>query len=560
MVRFLVAFQVVQFLSTLAAFAEPSIDVLIKTGDEIDGEVLKYFNLGQSLTASNDGAVAFWGSVADGPYSAKAALAYVPAEGDGSILIVGGEPAPGLDGMVWTGGPGGNAYSDTRPHLLVADGGIVLFSAKVEPAGGGFGLDTVWLWHDGDLTMLAADGEPFPGVPARFRNTAVNGRLRLTADGVGLFPIQASDGKSESWEAIVRVMPDASTSFVTTTGELLGGVETESLSPANIDDIGGVNVRAFPSGLWRFDGGVSLILGDGANAPDAPPGTTLESTGLGSMNNSGDVAISAQLDGAVEGVAVYTTPEGVLQKYIGPGDPVVGLKGATIPSGSVPYRPVVSGEGTLAVGTLLDTSDGLEFGIIWGPPGEPEMLAADGQPAPGFDEPMVFQNGASSAVHANAGSDIVFEWDVVSVDNPYQSSSVLWLAEWPTAPTPLVIAEETQIDVDGVQRTVLGLDIHVSRSSGQDGRASILNDARQVFARALWKDDNFADVRGILRVELTGECVADCNADGQLNVFDFVCFQLAFQSGDLAADCTKDGELNVFDFVCFQQVFAAGCP
>jgi len=54
-------------------------------------------------------------------------------------------------------------------------------------------------------------------------------------------------------------------------------------------------------------------------------------------------------------------------------------------------------------------------------------------------------------------------------------------------------------------------------------------------------------------------CFPDFNDDGALNVFDFVAFQTAFQSGDLAADCNADGNLDVFDFVCFQQAFGAGC-
>jgi len=54
-------------------------------------------------------------------------------------------------------------------------------------------------------------------------------------------------------------------------------------------------------------------------------------------------------------------------------------------------------------------------------------------------------------------------------------------------------------------------------------------------------------------------CPADLNADGDLNVFDFVAFQTAFGAGDPAADCDADGELNVFDFVCFQGLFADGC-
>jgi len=71
----------------------------------------------------------------------------------------------------------------------------------------------------------------------------------------------------------------------------------------------------------------------------------------------------------------------------------------------------------------------------------------------------------------------------------------------------------------------------------------------------------FGSLDGIQVVPLGVACIADCNEDDELDVFDFVCFQTAFQSGDFAkADCNGDGELDVFDFVCFQTAFQAGCP
>jgi len=56
-----------------------------------------------------------------------------------------------------------------------------------------------------------------------------------------------------------------------------------------------------------------------------------------------------------------------------------------------------------------------------------------------------------------------------------------------------------------------------------------------------------------------GGCPQDCNADGALNILDFVCFQQHFVAGDDAADCNADGVLNVLDFVCFQLKFVEGC-
>ena len=57
-----------------------------------------------------------------------------------------------------------------------------------------------------------------------------------------------------------------------------------------------------------------------------------------------------------------------------------------------------------------------------------------------------------------------------------------------------------------------------------------------------------------------GDCLADCDANGELNILDFVCYQGLFQNGDPSADCDGNGELNILDFVCFQTAFQTGCP
>jgi hypothetical protein len=55
-------------------------------------------------------------------------------------------------------------------------------------------------------------------------------------------------------------------------------------------------------------------------------------------------------------------------------------------------------------------------------------------------------------------------------------------------------------------------------------------------------------------------CPADINADGALNILDFVAFQQRFLAADPAADCDGDGRLsNPLDFICFQQLYLEGC-
>lgn len=54
-------------------------------------------------------------------------------------------------------------------------------------------------------------------------------------------------------------------------------------------------------------------------------------------------------------------------------------------------------------------------------------------------------------------------------------------------------------------------------------------------------------------------CPADCDGDGTLTIFDFLCFQNAFAEGDMQADCNGDGAITADDFACFQNAFMAGC-
>jgi hypothetical protein len=66
------------------------------------------------------------------------------------------------------------------------------------------------------------------------------------------------------------------------------------------------------------------------------------------------------------------------------------------------------------------------------------------------------------------------------------------------------------------------------------------------------------EIRGQVVNDVT--CYADCDESGELDFFDFLCFQNEFAGGMEYADCDASGELDFFDFLCFQNEFAAGCP
>jgi hypothetical protein len=64
---------------------------------------------------------------------------------------------------------------------------------------------------------------------------------------------------------------------------------------------------------------------------------------------------------------------------------------------------------------------------------------------------------------------------------------------------------------------------------------------------------------GAVYVFESDACPADYNADGNLNILDFVAFQTGWLAQDPAADCDDNAAFNILDFVCFQGLFQAGC-
>jgi hypothetical protein len=91
------------------------------------------------------------------------------------------------------------------------------------------------------------------------------------------------------------------------------------------------------------------------------------------------------------------------------------------------------------------------------------------------------------------------------------------------------------------------------------GAAVAANDDVAVVGAPLWDADGDVDAGAAIVVEGCA-CPADFNADGALNVLDFVTFQLAWVARNPGADCDDNGNFNVLDFVCYNVLFVAGCP
>ncbi|MFG0283587.1 MAG: hypothetical protein ACF8R7_04135 [Phycisphaerales bacterium JB039] len=113
-----------------------------------------------------------------------------------------------------------------------------------------------------------------------------------------------------------------------------------------------------------------------------------------------------------------------------------------------------------------------------------------------------------------------------------------------------------------------GLSFPVSAQFGPGGSlfvGGVLNDALKEYdgsTGAFIGDYTEAVLSGMTHfMFIQGDaCYADCDGSGELDFFDFLCFQNAFAGGDDYADCDGSGALDFFDFLCFQNEFAAGCP
>jgi len=55
------------------------------------------------------------------------------------------------------------------------------------------------------------------------------------------------------------------------------------------------------------------------------------------------------------------------------------------------------------------------------------------------------------------------------------------------------------------------------------------------------------------------DCYADCNGDGKLDLFDFLCFNNDFNLKGAYSNCNGDNAWDLFDFLCFVNAFNLGC-
>lgn len=56
-----------------------------------------------------------------------------------------------------------------------------------------------------------------------------------------------------------------------------------------------------------------------------------------------------------------------------------------------------------------------------------------------------------------------------------------------------------------------------------------------------------------------GDCGADLDRSGTIDLADALLFQAEFNAGSAGADLDRDGSLTIFDFIAFGRALASGC-
>lgn len=56
-----------------------------------------------------------------------------------------------------------------------------------------------------------------------------------------------------------------------------------------------------------------------------------------------------------------------------------------------------------------------------------------------------------------------------------------------------------------------------------------------------------------------GACYPDCEEDGDLDIFDYLCFLDGYTNQTAYGDCEEDGDWDLFDYLCFQGRYSQGC-
>ncbi|MEL6741144.1 MAG: GC-type dockerin domain-anchored protein, partial [Planctomycetota bacterium] len=82
------------------------------------------------------------------------------------------------------------------------------------------------------------------------------------------------------------------------------------------------------------------------------------------------------------------------------------------------------------------------------------------------------------------------------------------------------------------------------------------------FARVRFRGEGGSVLIDDVRIGIPrpGECVADVDRSGALDIFDVILFIDLWSAGDPQADLDSDGAHTIFDVLALLAIFDEGCP
>ncbi|MCA9277762.1 MAG: SBBP repeat-containing protein [Phycisphaeraceae bacterium] len=216
--------------------------------------------------------------------------------------------------------------------------------------------------------------------------------------------------------------------------------------------------------------------------------------------------------------------------------------------------------GFSAAGTLAITGDNKDNVYI--------TSTANGSvagPSIGSNDAYIFKFDQSGSVawSTQFGTSRPDSGHGISVDqagNVYTTGTTLGMFGWPTQRQPSVFVTKhdaagnllwvQQPSLDGVITGGIAVAVNAA------GQAHVIGTANESFAGPyIGQTDTF-----MLKLNAEAPCYTDCDENGAVNIFDYICFGNAYSSELRYADCNRDIFFTVFDFLCFGDGYAAGCP
>ncbi|MCA9278026.1 MAG: hypothetical protein H6815_04470 [Phycisphaeraceae bacterium] len=441
--------------------------------------------------------------------------------GEPEVVVREGDTAPGT---------GGDLFGDLSFPRLNSSGSVSFYGLLT----GSSTNASVWSNASGSMTLLARSGSvmtaPGTGGATFFSLTEASVSLNDTGTTVFHAELDGTGVNGVNDEAI----------FSNASGSLDLVVRGESVAPGT----GGAM-------FFNFVTSVGLALN---NDNDIAFRCGLTGTGVTSSNNSG----------------IWSTAPGSLSLVVREGDVAPGTGGATFSgfgvvklngTGNVMFTGFLTGSGVTSAndaGVWIETSSGIE------------LVVREGDAAPDAGG-ATFGNGSGSFSFDpvwNAVGQVAFLYPVTGSGVSSSNDMGLWMTD-EDGEIVKVVREGDVLDVNSdpvlVQtETIWGIRFF-SGSGGQDGRIRAINDDGDIAYQTSFAPGDPTLVDGGVFVAnvpppVVSVCYADCDGNGTLTIFDYICFGTAYAAGSAYADCDGNGVFTIFDYICFGTAYAAGCP